>query len=169
MSALALYIDGGYVNATSNKTFDTINPATGEVIASIQSASQDDINKAVESAKAGQKVWASMTAVERSRILLKAVAILRERNDALAKLETADTGKAISETGTVDIVTGADVLEYYVIGPRLLRAFKCRCANRAFFIPAVSLWAWWQALARGIIPSKSLYGNLRLHWPRAMR
>ncbi len=113
MSALALYIDGGYVNATSNKTFDTINPATGEVIASIQSASQDDINKAVESAKAGQKVWASMTAVERSRILLKAVAILRERNDALAKLETADTGKAISETGAVDIVTGADVLEYY--------------------------------------------------------
>lgn len=108
-----LYIHGGYVDATSNDTFDTINPATGEVLSSVQSASLADIDKAVASAKEGQKVWAAMTAVERSRILLKAVAILRERNDELATLETADTGKAYSETQAVDIVTGADVLEYY--------------------------------------------------------
>lgn len=54
-----------------------------------------------------------MTAMERSRILRRAVDILRERNDELARLETLDTGKAFSETSTVDIVTGADVLEYY--------------------------------------------------------
>lgn len=108
-----LYIHGGYVNASSEKTFQTINPATGEVLAVLQSASLADIDKAVESAKQGQKIWASMTATERSRILLKAVAILRKRNDELAHLETADTGKAYSETSAVDIVTGADVLEYY--------------------------------------------------------
>ena len=108
-----LYINGRYVDATSGETFDTINPATGEVITKVQSASQQDVDKAVESAKAGQKIWAAMTAVERSRILLKAVEILRARNDELAKLETADSGKAMSETTTVDIVTGADVLEYY--------------------------------------------------------
>lgn len=51
--------------------------------------------------------------MERSRILRRAVDILRERNDELARLETLDTGKAYSETSTVDIVTGADVLEYY--------------------------------------------------------
>ena len=112
-SAKQLYIHGQYVSATSNKTFDTINPATGEIIATVQSASQNDIEKAVESAKQGQQIWANMTAVERGRILLKAVAILRERNDELAKLETIDTGKAISETTAVVIVTGADVLEYY--------------------------------------------------------
>jgi betaine-aldehyde dehydrogenase len=54
-----------------------------------------------------------MTAMERSRILRRAVDILRERNDELAQLETLDTGKAYSETSTVDIVTGADVIEYY--------------------------------------------------------
>lgn len=108
-----LYIHGEYVNATSGQTFETVNPATGEVLAVVQSASQTDIDKAVKSAKAGQKIWAGMTASERSRILLKAVAILRERNDELARLETADTGKAYSETQAVDIVTGADVLEYY--------------------------------------------------------
>ena len=51
--------------------------------------------------------------MERSRILRKAVDILRDRNDELARLETLDTGKPLSETAAVDIVTGADVLEYY--------------------------------------------------------
>ncbi len=108
-----LYIHGQYTGATSGKTFDSINPATGEVIATIQQASQTDIEAAVKSAAEGQKVWAAKTAVERSRILRRAVDILRERNDELAQLETLDTGKAFSETSTVDIVTGADVLEYY--------------------------------------------------------
>ncbi|WP_010113901.1 betaine-aldehyde dehydrogenase [Acinetobacter sp. P8-3-8] len=108
-----LYIHGQYTPASSGLTFESINPANGEVIATIQQASQQDIEKAVQSAKEGQKVWAAMTAMERSRILRRAVDILRERNDELAQLETLDTGKAYSETSTVDIVTGADVLEYY--------------------------------------------------------
>lgn len=108
-----LYIHGQYTDASSGKTFDSINPATGEVIATIQQASQADIEAAVKSATQGQKIWAAKTAVERSRILRRAVDILRERNDELAHLETLDTGKALSETSTVDIVTGADVLEYY--------------------------------------------------------
>lgn len=109
----SLYIGGKYVSASSGQFFETVNPATADTLAKLQSASKADVDKAVQSAKAGQKIWASMTAVERSRILLKAVAILREQNDELARLETADTGKAISETAYVDIVTGADVLEYY--------------------------------------------------------
>lgn len=108
-----LYINGGYVDATSGRTFDTVNPANGEVLAQVQIASEADVDFAVQSAKKAQKVWAKMTAVERSRILLKAVALLRERNDELALLETLDTGKPISETAYVDIVTGADVIEYY--------------------------------------------------------
>lgn len=108
-----LYIHGQYTPASSGLTFESINPANGEVIASIEQASQQDIEKAVKSAQEGQKVWAAMTAMERSRILRRAVDILRERNNELAQLETLDTGKAYSETSTVDIVTGADVLEYY--------------------------------------------------------
>ena len=108
-----LYIHGKLVDATSGKTFQTVNPATGEVIAEVQVANKADVERAVASAAEGQKVWAAMTAMERSRILRRAVDILRERNDDLARLETLDTGKAVSETTTVDIVTGADVLEYY--------------------------------------------------------
>ncbi len=108
-----LYIDGRYVDATSGGTFETVNPATGEVLAELQRASQADVDRAVASAAAGQKVWAAMTAMQRSRILRRAVDILRERNDELAELETLDTGKPLTETRAVDIVTGADVLEYY--------------------------------------------------------
>ncbi|WP_213878506.1 betaine-aldehyde dehydrogenase [Pseudomonas sp. dw_358] len=108
-----LYIHGGYSDATSDATFEAINPANGELLALVQRASQADVERAVVSAEQGQKVWAAMTAMERSRILRRAVDILRERNDELAALETLDTGKAYSETRYVDIVTGADVLEYY--------------------------------------------------------
>ncbi len=108
-----LYIGGKQVAATSGKTFQTINPANGEVLADVQVASEADVDAAVASANQGQRVWSAMTAMQRSRILRRAVEILRERNDELAELETLDTGKPLSETRYVDIVTGADVLEYY--------------------------------------------------------
>lgn len=108
-----LYINGAYIDATSGQTFQTINPANGEVLADVQSASKADVEYAVLAAQAGQRVWSTKTAMQRSRILRKAVDILRNRNDELAKLETLDTGKPFSETSAVDIATGADVLEYF--------------------------------------------------------
>ncbi|WP_227244360.1 betaine-aldehyde dehydrogenase [Paraburkholderia caribensis] len=108
-----LYIGGEYVDATSGATFDTFDPASGELLATVQQASEADIERAVQSAREGQRAWAAMTAMQRSRILRRAVELLRERNDALAELEMRDTGKPIAETQAVDIVTGADVIEYY--------------------------------------------------------
>ncbi|GAB2783810.1 betaine-aldehyde dehydrogenase [Halomonas shantousis] len=108
-----LYIGGRRVDATSGETFDTLNPANGEVLASVQQASPADVDRAVASAREGQKTWAAMDGMQRARVLHKAVALLRERNDELAELETLDTGKPISETSAVDIVTGADSLEYF--------------------------------------------------------
>jgi len=108
-----LYIDGRYQDSTGGETFPAINPANGETLAEVACATREDLDRAVEAAHKGQKLWAAMTAMQRSRILRKAVDILRERNNELAQLETLDTGKPLSETTAVDIVTGADVLEYY--------------------------------------------------------
>lgn len=114
MTILTAYINGRYVSQDSQaERFKNINPATGEVLAEVQQSSEQEVNLAIQSAKKAQRVWAAMTAVERSRILLKAVTLLRKRNDELARIETLDTGKALSETLYVDIVTGADVIEYY--------------------------------------------------------
>jgi betaine-aldehyde dehydrogenase len=113
MKSTQLYIDGKYCDATSNETFANYNPATGELLADIQTASMSDVDKAVAAAKKGFAVWSAMTGTERGRVLLKAVEILRERNDELAMLEVLDTGKPIQEADCVDIETGADVIEYF--------------------------------------------------------
>ena len=108
-----LYIHGAYYKSNSGETFKTINPANGKVIANVDQANEEDVEKAINSAEQGFITWSSMTAVERGRILLKAVTILRERNDELAVLEVMDCGKPLQEANCVDIHSGADVIEYY--------------------------------------------------------
>ncbi|HSP57155.1 MAG TPA: betaine-aldehyde dehydrogenase [Halomonas sp.] len=108
-----LYIDGRRVSASSGETFTVVNPFDGSHLATVQQAAKADVDAAVAAAHRGQCHWAAMTGMQRGRILNRAVALLRERNDELAELETRNTGKPISETVAVDIVTGADALEYY--------------------------------------------------------
>ncbi|MFA0569612.1 betaine-aldehyde dehydrogenase [Vibrio gallaecicus] len=113
MEMNSLYIAGKNTQATSGETFSSINPANGEVIATLGQASQQDLELAIESAKQGFAIWSAMAPIERSRILLKAVEILRARNDELAALEVADTGKPLQEAIEVDVASGADVIEYF--------------------------------------------------------
>ncbi|MDC5852074.1 betaine-aldehyde dehydrogenase [Vibrio europaeus] len=113
MEMKSLFIDGKVCHATSNETFTTYNPANGEPLANVGQTSEQDLALAIDAAKSGFKVWSAMSPRERSRILLKAVALLRERNDELAALEVADTGKPLQEAIAVDIETGADVIEYF--------------------------------------------------------
>ncbi|KAK8179428.1 aldehyde dehydrogenase domain-containing protein [Phyllosticta citribraziliensis] len=108
-----LYWDGKSQPASSGKTFESIDPSTAKPIATVHAASHADVDSAVASAQAAFPGWSSTPAAQRARILQRAVQLLRERNDEIAKTETHDTGKAYSETSCVDVVTGADVLEYF--------------------------------------------------------
>ena len=107
------HIGGTFVDATSGETFPSVDPATGETIAKVEQAGEADIERAIEAAKAGFKVWSRMTGAERGRILKRTADILREKNAALAEIETRDTGKPIQETIAVDVLSGADCLEYF--------------------------------------------------------
>ncbi|KAI1775432.1 aldehyde dehydrogenase [Hypoxylon cercidicola] len=93
--------------------FESFDPSNGESICKIYNSSPKSIDAAIQSAQSAFPSWSSTPPAERARILQKAVALLRQNNDALARIETLDTGKPFSETSTVDIVTGADVLEYF--------------------------------------------------------
>ncbi|MFG6159869.1 betaine-aldehyde dehydrogenase [Halomonas sp. 1390] len=108
-----LYIDGRHVAATSGETFPVVNPFDGSLLAEVPQAAEADVDAAVDAARQGQRAWGAMSGMERGRILQRAVVLLRARNDEIAELETRNTGKPISETAAVDVVTGADVLEYY--------------------------------------------------------
>ena len=111
--AQQLYYDGKIQPATSSKTFKTIDPSTAKPLADVQTASRSDVDSAVRAAAKAFPAWSQTAPVARARILLNAVEILRARNDDIAKVETHDTGKPFSETSTVDVITGADVLEYF--------------------------------------------------------
>lgn len=108
-----LYIGGGYRDATSGERFETINPANGRVIASVQHAGPEDVDRAVSSAREGYETWRTMSGAERGRILHRAVDLLRRRNEELARLEVLDTGKPLQEAIAVDVLSGADCIEYY--------------------------------------------------------
>ncbi len=107
------YIHGQALSNATGETFEVINPATGEVSYAVEVADEKIQQAAIESTHVGFTTWSAMTATERSRILLKAVALLRERNDALAAIEVTDTGKPWQEASVVDVVTGADSIEFF--------------------------------------------------------
>ena len=107
------FINGEYLDNSSGKTFDVINPATGLLAYKVEVADEKIRLAAIESSQNGFEIWSAMTSFERNRILLKAVALLRERNDELAKIEVIDTGKPWQEASVVDVVTGADSIEYF--------------------------------------------------------
>ncbi|MEJ0011021.1 MAG: betaine-aldehyde dehydrogenase [Bauldia sp.] len=107
------YIGGAYIDAAKRATFVTSNPATGEKLAEVEIAGAAEVDAAVAAAKRGQAVWSAMTGLERGRVMKRAADILRARNAELARLETLDTGKPIQETSVVDVISGADCLDYF--------------------------------------------------------
>ncbi|MGD1877226.1 MAG: betaine-aldehyde dehydrogenase [Kiloniellaceae bacterium] len=108
-----LYIHGRPQDALSGQQFETVNPATGEVLCKVQQAGAEDVEAAVASAREGFAVWSAMGGTERGRVLYEAQRILRARNRELAELEVLDTGKPIQEAEVVDVTSGADCIEYY--------------------------------------------------------
>jgi betaine-aldehyde dehydrogenase len=113
-------IGGESVTSTTGETFTTIHPGTNTVICEVEQAGAREVEAAVASAREGFQVWSAMAAMERSRILRRAVQIIRERNDELAALDTLDAGRPIAETASVDVPTGADVIEFYAgVAPTL--------------------------------------------------
>ncbi|KAI1497488.1 aldehyde dehydrogenase [Biscogniauxia marginata] len=100
-------------SSKSTGHFESIDPSNGESLCRIHTSSDEAVDAAIRSAQEAFPSWSSTPPIERARILQRAVALLRKHNDPLAHVETLDTGKPFSETSTVDIVTGADVLEYF--------------------------------------------------------
>jgi betaine-aldehyde dehydrogenase len=107
------FIDGKYVEDTAGDVIEVIYPYTGEVIATLHSATPAIISQALDAAKRAQKEWAGWTGTQRGRVLRRAADIMRERNHELSVLETYDTGKPYQETSVADATSGADAFEYF--------------------------------------------------------
>ena len=110
-----LLIDGQWVDGS--KKFDTINPATGEVLTQVVEASREDIDRAAQAARRafedGGGPWRKMSASERGRLIWRLGDLVEKNIDQLAELETLDNGKPIFESRYVDMPMVIDVLRYY--------------------------------------------------------
>jgi betaine-aldehyde dehydrogenase len=123
------YINGSYAPSTAGETFDNANPATGELISRVEVALEPEVEAAMHSAQAGFKTWAAMSGAERGRVLNKTAQILRARNRELAELEVRDNGKPIQEAIAVDVVSGADCIEYFAGVAATLRGEQIALSN----------------------------------------
>lgn len=110
-----LWIDGGYVPAAFGKTFQSIDPATGQVLAEVARGDAADIDRAVASARAAFEDgrWSRRTPTQRKEVLLRLAALIRDNLDALALTDTLDMGKPISETVNVDVPGAAHYFQWH--------------------------------------------------------
>lgn len=113
-----LLIGGQWVEAASGKTFETLNPATAEVLAHVAEGDQEDVNRAVQAArKAFEGPWSQITPAERSRLIWKLADLIEERADLLAQLETLDNGKPFTVARREDLGQTVDLFRYYAGWP----------------------------------------------------
>ncbi|MEX2287970.1 MAG: aldehyde dehydrogenase family protein [Planctomycetaceae bacterium] len=110
-----LLIDGKWVDAASGKTFETINPATGEVIAKVAEADKADVDKAVEAARRAfdSGPWSQMSGSQRGMLLNRLADLIEQNKDELAALETYDNGKPISDSMNADLPLTIACYRYY--------------------------------------------------------
>ena len=109
------FIGGRWTPSVSGKTFDTINPATEEVIAQVAEGDKEDVDLAVAAARKAfeQGPWGKMDARERGRLMYKLADLMEENIDELAALETLDNGKPIRDSRNADLPLAIDCLRYY--------------------------------------------------------
>ncbi|XP_038699144.1 aldehyde dehydrogenase family 2 member C4-like [Tripterygium wilfordii] len=110
-----LFINGDFVDSVSGKTFETIDPRTGEVIARIAEGDKEDIDLAVKAARHAfdHGPWPRFPGSERGRIMMKFAEIIEEHNEEIAALDTLDAGKLFSWGKAVDIPAASRSLRYY--------------------------------------------------------
>ncbi|KAH7865523.1 hypothetical protein Vadar_007743 [Vaccinium darrowii] len=110
-----LLINGQFVNSASGKTFPTLDPRTGDVIAHVAEGDVEDVNRAVSAARKAfdEGPWPKMTAYERSRILLRFADLVEKHSDELAALETWDNGKTYEQAAKGELPLFVRLFHYY--------------------------------------------------------
>jgi phenylacetaldehyde dehydrogenase len=109
-----LFIDGQWADAASGRTFETPNPATGEILARVAEGEAEDINRAVRAARTAFEAgpWSRMTPSERGRIIWRIGDLILEHLDELAQLESLDNGKPFAVARAADVPLSADMFHY---------------------------------------------------------
>lgn len=109
--SLAMYIDGQWCQGGDGKSEDVLNPATEASLGSLPHASRADLDRALEAARKGFKLWRATNAYDRGRILKKTAEIIRQRQEQISKILTIEEGKVLAEA-RLEVGTTADIIEW---------------------------------------------------------
>lgn len=110
-----LFINGDFVDSVSGKTFETYNPANGEVLANVSEAEAEDIDKAVASAKKAFEdgPWSKISSAERGHLMYKLSMLIEENKQKIAEIDSLDNGKPIHEVLGNDIPNAIGQFRYF--------------------------------------------------------
>ena len=111
-SELKLHIDGEWISAGSRRTHRVINPANGATLGELPLVDTADLDRALQAADRGYRLWKRSTAEERGRVLKGAAQLIRQRVEHIARVATLEEGKTLGETRVEAMVT-ANLFEFY--------------------------------------------------------
>jgi phenylacetaldehyde dehydrogenase len=112
--ARQMLINGKWVNAVSGKTFPTYNPATGDVLTQVAEGDREDINRAVDAARAAfdHGPWRKLSPSERGRMMWKLADLVEKHGEEFAQLESLDNGKPLTIARVADVPGTVDMFRY---------------------------------------------------------
>ncbi|MEI8035692.1 MAG: NAD-dependent succinate-semialdehyde dehydrogenase [Betaproteobacteria bacterium] len=108
----SLFIDGLWGPSLSGRTLPVVNPANHQTIGQVAYAEKADLDRALEAAEKGFKVWRKVSAFDRCKIMRKAAELFRQRADTIAALMTYEQGKPLIEA-RLEVLAGADIIEWF--------------------------------------------------------
>ncbi|WP_313135557.1 NAD-dependent succinate-semialdehyde dehydrogenase [Paracoccus jeotgali] len=106
------YVAGEWIDADDGKTFDVVNPARGDVIASVADLTRTEVARAIDAAQQAMKDWAARPAKERAQVMRKWFDLMMENQDDLGIILTAEMGKPLAEAKG-EIAYGASFIEWF--------------------------------------------------------
>ena len=148
-----ILIDNKWVDSVSGKTFETINPATGEVLAQVAEADAADVDLAVKAARKAfhsKTAWRRMSASERGKLLNRLADLIEKHADELATLESLDNGKPSMSRWRPICRWSSPVIAITRDGPTRFKARRSRSAAIISATRGMSRWAWLGRSFRGI-------------------
>jgi acyl-CoA reductase-like NAD-dependent aldehyde dehydrogenase len=115
---MRLLVGGEWVEAADGRTFETVDPATGEPICEVAYAGPEDVDRAVRAARGAlEGDWSKLPAAGRARLMYRLAELIDENAEELGQLESLDNGKPVTIAGVVDIPLAAEHLRYYAGWP----------------------------------------------------
>jgi succinate-semialdehyde dehydrogenase / glutarate-semialdehyde dehydrogenase len=146
--ALHMIIDGEQVSGGGRRTFDVVNPATGEPIGALPLAEIADLDRALEVAARGFKIWRKSTPQERAAVLTGAARLMLERADDMARIATMEQGKPFAEA-RIEVMMNVGLFNFYagecfrLYGRELVRPDGMRSTVRHEPVGPVAAFAPW--------------------------